>query len=99
MGQGGFSQTGRAVEENVIEGFAPAFGGLDPDPEIGLQPFLSDIIIQGGGAQTRFETGILLIPERTDLRNNRRGLSLGILVPARFHSSSRFSGLSVSSFA
>ena len=46
MGQGGLSQTGRAVEEHMIQGFAPHFGSLYIDAQIGDDFPLSGEIFQ-----------------------------------------------------
>ncbi len=43
VGQGRLSETGRTIEEHMIEGLLPLFGRLDEDGEILLDLLLTDI--------------------------------------------------------
>src|SRR5699024_1732654 len=45
-GQGGLAQAGRAVQQDVVHGLAPAAGRLQIDLEVLLDLFLPDVIFQ-----------------------------------------------------
>ena len=53
-GQSGFPEAGRAVEQDMVERFAAAAGGLDEDREVILDFFLADVVVHGTGAQRAF---------------------------------------------
>ena len=57
-GQGRLSKTGGPVEQDVIQGFVPALGGLDEDGELLPGPLLADVLREGLGPQGGF-LGIL----------------------------------------
>ena len=49
--QGGLAQTGRAVEQHMIQGFLPALGGLDVNFQILLDLILADVLFKRAGTQ------------------------------------------------
>jgi hypothetical protein len=55
MGQGRLTQTGRPVEQNVVERFAPALGGSDGNVQILFDLCLSVEILKTAGAQAGIE--------------------------------------------
>jgi hypothetical protein len=46
VGQRGLSQTRRAVQEHVLHRLLAAAGGIDGDPELTDERFLSDIFVK-----------------------------------------------------
>jgi hypothetical protein len=42
MGEGGLAEAGRAIEEDVVEGFFALEGGLNGDAEVVLELVLPD---------------------------------------------------------
>ena len=73
--EGGFTQAGRAVKQNVVQGLAPHFGGLDKDLQVALGLLLPDILPQGLGAQG---TLVLVIPRQRCGDERLLGLKPGI---------------------
>ena len=50
-GEGGLAESGRAVQEDVVEYFAAFTRGLGRDLETADGIFLADIVLKAGGAQ------------------------------------------------
>jgi hypothetical protein len=59
MGQAGLAEAGRTVKENMIEGFAAAFGCRDGNLEVVLGLVLPDKIGQGTRPEAVFQGGII----------------------------------------
>jgi len=55
VGEGGVAQSGRAVEEGVLHGFASLFGGGVGDAEFFVELVLPDAVVEGFGAQGEVE--------------------------------------------
>ena len=53
--QRGLAEAGRAGEQHVVGGPAPAPGGLEHQPELGAHPGLADDLVEGAGAQRRLD--------------------------------------------
>ena len=51
VGEGGFSESGRAGEENVFENVVALFGGFDHENEAVFDFFLTMEVVEVGGAQ------------------------------------------------
>src|SRR4029077_2122947 len=58
--KGGFSQAGRAVEENMIESFASAAGCLNGDRNVFLDALLTDVFIKAFWADAGFDPGVFV---------------------------------------
>ncbi len=58
MRQGRLAEPGRAGEEDMVEGFAPVFGGVDKDAQIVAQLALADEIVE----RQRPQRGLSLVP-------------------------------------
>ena len=58
-GKGGFSQSGRAVKQDVIQGLSPCLSRLDIDGQVFLDLVLPDVFPQGFGPQGEFNVHIL----------------------------------------
>ena len=74
--EGGLAQARRAVEQHVVQRFAPHFGRLDEDLQVALGLLLADVLPEGLGAQ-----GILplVLPGQ---RGGYKGLQLLGVQPA-----------------
>ena len=59
VSQGGLTQSGWAVEEDVVESLAPAFGGGDSYVQVALYLVLPDKIAKSAGSQTGFKWYVL----------------------------------------
>ena len=70
-GQGGLTQTGRAVQQGVIQRFTPAAGGLNVNGQVALGLFLTGIIGKQLGAQSDFPRIL-----RCKSRGNQRCIQL-----------------------
>src|SRR6202041_2417512 len=51
----------RAVEQDVIQGFAAAAGGFDGDGDVLFYPFLADVFIEAFGADAGFDAGVFVV--------------------------------------
>ncbi len=60
VGERGFAEAGRAVEQDVIERLAARLGGLDGNVEILFDFVLADEFLQALRAELEFERGIVL---------------------------------------
>ncbi len=60
MGEAGLTETGRTVKKNVVDRFAPPFGGGYGYLKIILRFILTDKVGQVAGTQTIFEGFIFL---------------------------------------
>jgi hypothetical protein len=49
LGQGGLAQARRAEQQHVVQGLAPALGGLDEDAQVALGLLLADELGEGLG--------------------------------------------------
>jgi hypothetical protein len=81
--QGGFTEAGRAVQQNVVEGVAALFGGLDEDlkvihdfllttefvQQLGAQGFFKQFVFPGGFVREFFADGkaILIAGSKIDI--------------------------------
>ena len=61
MGQGGLAQAGRAVDDDVIQGFAPQLGRLDSDAQVVFNRVLAHEIRQSAGPQRKVRRVIPLL--------------------------------------
>ena len=55
-GEGGFAETGRAEEQDMVEGFAPGLGCFEGNFELGFGFGLADEFAQPAGAEFELET-------------------------------------------
>src|SRR5687767_7355747 len=77
MGNGRLPQSGWAVEDRVIECFAPLLSRLDTDAQRFFHPLLSDILLQCLRTQYRFDTSFFVCDLGADHSlNHRDGTSL-----------------------
>ena len=53
--QRGLAETGRAVQQDVIEGFAALPGSADGHVEILADPILPDVLVEPARPQSRFD--------------------------------------------
>jgi hypothetical protein len=60
MSQSGFSQSGRPIKEDMIQGFASAFGCGNGDAQIFFYPGLSDEIIQTSRSETGLQNSFII---------------------------------------
>src|SRR5579859_48067 len=60
LGQGGLAEAGRAVKENVVEGFVAASGRFYGDLDVFFYALLADVFVQALGADTRLDTEIFV---------------------------------------
>jgi hypothetical protein len=60
LGERGFAETGRAVEENVIEGFTAIASGFEGDGDIFFDALLADVFGEGFGANAGVEAGVFV---------------------------------------
>src|SRR5271156_2585007 len=60
LGQGGFAQARRAVEQDVVEGFAAGAGRFDGDLQIFFDAILADVVGESGGADTGFDARVVI---------------------------------------
>ncbi len=59
MRQGRLAQAGRAEYEHMVEGFAPAAGGLDEDLHLLTNRLLADEVLQPGGPNRAIDQIVL----------------------------------------
>ncbi len=59
-GERRFAQAGRAVQQDMIHGFAALLGGFDGDAEILFELRLAGEIVQLGGPECSFELALAL---------------------------------------
>ena len=59
-GQGGLAEAGRAGEEQVVGGLAPAPGGLEDDLEVLLELGLADELVEAAGPEADLVGGLVL---------------------------------------
>ena len=57
--EGGLAQAWRAVQQDVIQGFAAIAGGLDEDLELFAHALLADVLVERAGTQ-RAVDGLLV---------------------------------------
>jgi hypothetical protein len=60
LGESGLAETGRAVEQDVIESFAARARGFDGDGYIFLDALLTDVFFKPLGADACFDAGIFI---------------------------------------
>ena len=60
LGERGFAEARRAVEENVIEGFAAVAGGFDGDGDVFLDALLADVFVEALGADAGVEARVIV---------------------------------------
>ena len=57
MGQRSLAETGRTIDQDMIQRLIPGLGSLQEDPEVFLDTVLPDILVQGLGAQADVQPG------------------------------------------
>ena len=60
LGEGGFAQARRAVEQDVVEGFAAGAGRFDGDLQIFFDAILADVVGELGGADAGFDALVVV---------------------------------------
>src|SRR5208283_3166400 len=74
LGQRGFAEARRTVEENVIEGFAAGTRGLDGDGDVFLYAFLADVFVEALGADGGVEASVVVNGRAGDDAGGARGI-------------------------
>ena len=64
LGEGGFSESRRAIEKNVIEGFAAIAGGFEGDGDVFLDALLTDVFGEGFGADAGVQARVVVREQR-----------------------------------
>ena len=52
--QGGFPQSRRSVQQNMVQGFLTCLGGLNVDAQLMLDLFLANVVLQALGTERQF---------------------------------------------
>ena len=80
LGERGFAESRRAVEKNVIEGFAAIASGFEGDGDIFLDAFLADVFGESFGADAGVEARVVVrrVHQRRGVGGDRSG---GFLEP------------------
>jgi hypothetical protein len=61
LGEGGFAEARRAVEENVVEGFTAVAGGFESDGDIFFDAFLADVFGKSFGTDAGVQAGVVIL--------------------------------------
>jgi hypothetical protein len=71
----GFAEAGRAVEKNVIEGFAAIASGFESDGDIFFDAFLANVFGEGFGTDASVEASVVVEGRAGD--DSRWGMMVG----------------------